>query len=73
MQGLSMSQILENLISVYSGRSISPNSTLKEGRLVMGVEPEFPADGLNRLNEKSRHFTTARQECFRKSPGRADR
>ena len=30
------------MLYVYSGRSISPNSTLKVGRLVMGSNPNFP-------------------------------
>ena len=59
-----MSQILENLIERIFGPLDISQLHIESGKIGDGVEPEFPADGLNRLNEKSRHFTTTRQECF---------
>jgi len=59
-----MRQILENLIERIFGPLDISQLHIESGKIGDGVEPEFPADGLNRLNEKSRHFTTARQECF---------
>ena len=59
-----MSQILENLIERIFGPLDISQLDIESGKIGDGVEPKFPADGLNRLNEKSHHFTTARQECF---------